>query len=326
MSKRILARGLAAAILAFAIPGLSLAQSDWPNRPVKIINPFPAGGGVDAFVRPIAAKLTVALGQNFLVENMGGAGGTVGATAASKAPGDGYTFFAGAIHHAIGETLYTNLQYHIDRDFIPVTVISFVPNVVVIHPKNDFKTLKDLMDYAKANPGKLNFGSAGNGTSHHLVGELFKIQTGLNLTHVPYRGAGPMMVDLLGGVVDLAFDGMGTSAQQIKGGKLRALAVTSVARSPVAPQVPTMIELGYPNFQVTTWYAIWAVKGTPKAIVDKMYAEVVKALNTPELKKAWEEQGADAGGMPPEEFGKFLASEIDKWGKVVKAANLKIDL
>jgi tripartite-type tricarboxylate transporter receptor subunit TctC len=325
MSKRHFLRGVAAAAL-LAVVGSAQAQTDWPNRPVKIINPFPAGGGVDAFARPLAAKLTVALGQNFLVENMGGAGGTLGATAASKATPDGYTFFAGAIHHAIGETLYTNLQYGIEKNFEPVTVVAFVPNVVVIHPKHNFQTLKDLMDFAKANPGKLNFGSAGNGTSHHLVGELFKLQTGLDLTHVPYKGAGPMMADLLGGVVDMAFDGMATSAPQIKGGKLRALAVTSATRTQVAPQVPTLVELGFKDFQVTTWYAIWAVKGTPRPIIDKMYAEVVKALGTPEIKAAWEAQGAVAGGMPPAEFGKFLNSEIDKWGKVVKASKLKIDL
>ena len=325
MSKRSILRGIAAAAL-LAVFGSAHAQAPWPEKPVRIINPFAPGGGVDAFARPLAAKLAQQTGMNFVVENQGGAGGTLGATTASRAAPDGYTFFAGAIHHAIGETLYTNLQYGIEKDFVPVTVLAFVPNVIVIHPKHNFKSLKDLIDYAKANPNKLNFGSAGNGTSHHLVGELFKLQTGTDMTHVPYKGAGPMMTDLLGGQVDLAFDGMSTSAAPIKAGRLRALAVTTATRSFIVPDVPTMMESGFKDFEVTTWYAVWAVKGTPQHIVDKMYAEIVKAINTPELRNVWEQQGATAGGMPPAEFGKFVHSEIEKWAKVVKASKLKIDL
>ena len=325
MSKRSLLRGIAAAAF-LAVFGSAQAQAPWPDKPVRIINPFAPGGGVDAFARPLAAKLAQQTGMNFVVENQGGAGGTLGATTASRAAPDGYTFFAGAIHHAIGETLYTNLQYGIEKDFVPVTVLAFVPNVVVVHPKHNFKTLKDLIDYAKANPNKLNFGSAGNGTSHHLVGELFKLQTGTDMTHVPYKGAGQMMTDLLGGQVDLAFDGMSTSAAPIKAGRLRALAVTTATRSFIVPEVPTMIESGFKDFEVTTWYAVWAVKGTPQHIVDKMYAEIVKAINTPELKNVWEQQGATAGGMPPAEFGKFVHGEIEKWAKIVKASKLKIDL
>jgi tripartite-type tricarboxylate transporter receptor subunit TctC len=223
------------AALALAFTGGAFAQA-WPNKAIKWVNPFPAGGGTDAFARPLAAKLTTALGQTVFIENLGGAGGTVGAGSAAKAAPDGYTFFVGAIHHTIAETLYTKLPYNgIEKDFEPVTVIAYVPNVVVVHPKHDFKTLADLIAYAKANPGKLNFGSAGNGTSHHLVGELFKAQSGTSLTHVPYRGAGPLMQDLLAGNVDMAFDGMGTSGPQITGGKLKALAVTSpnaLARRP----------------------------------------------------------------------------------------------
>ena len=325
MSKRSILRGIAAAAL-LAVFGSAHAQAPWPEKPVRIINPFAPGGGVDAFARPLAARLAQQTGMNFVVENQGGAGGTLGATTASRAAPDGYTFFAGAIHHAIGETLYTNLQYGIEKDFVPVTVLAFVPNVIVVHPKHNFKTLKDLIDYAKANPNKLNFGSAGNGTSHHLVGELFKLPTGTDMTHVPYKGAGPMMTDLLGGQVDLAFDGMSTSAAPIKAGRLRPLAVTTATRSFIVPEVPTMIESGFKDFEVTTWYAVWAVKGTPQHIVDKMYAEIVKAINTPELKNVWEQQGATAGGMPPAEFGRFVHSEIEKWAKVVKASKLKIDL
>jgi tripartite-type tricarboxylate transporter receptor subunit TctC len=257
---------------------------------------------------------------------MGGAGGTVGAAAASKAAPDGYTFFVGAIHHTIAESLYTKLSYGIEKDFEPVTVLSYVPNVIVIHPKHaGIRTYADFLAYAKANPGKLNFGSAGNGTSHHLVGELFKMRTGTDLVHVPYKGAGPMMQDLLGGNVDIAFDGMGTSAPQIKAGKLRALAVSTATRSPVVPDVPTLKEVGVPDFEVTTWYAIWAVKGTPREIVDKMHQEVVKALAQPDVKHIWAEQGAVAGGQSSAEFGRFVHAEVQRWGKVVKDANIKID-
>ena len=305
--------------------GAAFAQS-WPTKPVRIINPFPPGGGTDAFARPLAAKLTIALGQTVLIENQGGAGGTVGATNASKALSDGYTWFMGAVHHTIAETLYTKLPYSLERDFVPLTVVAYVPNVVVVNPKHTFKNVKELLDYAKANPGKLNYGSAGNGTTHHLAVELFKTMTGAQLTHVPYKGAGPLMPALLGGEVDLAFDGMGTSATQIKAGKLRPLAVTTKTRSSVIPDVPTMQEAGFSGYEVTTWYALWAIKGTPKEAIDRMYAETVKAMQQPDMKQIWDAQGATIGGQTPAEFAKFVHSEIEKWGKVVKDAGIKIDL
>jgi len=305
--------------------GAAFAQS-WPTKPVRIINPFPPGGGTDAFARPLAVKLTIALGQTVLIENQGGAGGTVGATNASKALSDGYTWFMGAVHHTIAETLYTKLPYSLERDFVPLTVVAYVPNVVVVNPKHTFKNVKELLDYAKANPGKLNYGSAGNGTTHHLAVELFKTMTGAQLTHVPYKGAGPLMPALLGGEVDLAFDGMGTSATQIKAGKLRPLAVTTKTRSPVIPDVPTMQEAGFSGYEVTTWYALWAIKVTPKEAIDRMYAETVKAMQQPDMKQIWDAQGATVGGQPPAEFAKFVHSEIEKWGRVVKDAGIKIDL
>ena len=312
-----------ASVLAIAT---AHAHAQWPNKAVRLVNPFPAGGGVDAFARPIAAKLTQSLGQSFYVENLGGAGGTLGASVAAKAAPDGYTFFVGAIHHTIAESIYAKLPYNIERDFEPVTVLAYVPNVIVMHPKHaGIRTYADFLAYVKANPGKLNFGSAGNGTSHHLVGELYKLRTGTDLVHVPYKGAGPMMQDLLGGNVDMAFDGMGTSAPQIRAGKLRALAVSTGTRSPLIPDVPTLGEVGVPDFEVTTWYAIWAVKGTPRDVIDKMYQEVVKALAQPDVKKIWEDQGAVPGGQPPAEFGRFVNSEVVRWRKVVKDANIRID-
>ena len=316
---------LVLAALTAALAGVASAQS-WPTKPVRVINPFPPGGGTDAFARPLAAKLTTTLGQSVLIENQAGAGGTVGAANAAKALGDGYTWFMGAVHHTIAETLYTKLPYSLERDFIPVTVVAYVPNVVVVHPKHPFKTVKELLEYSKANPGKLNYGSAGNGTTHHLSVELFKTMTGAKLTHVPYKGAGPLTPALLSGEVDLAFDGMGTAATQIKAGKLRPLAVTTTKRSPVIPNVPTMQEAGFPGYEVTTWYALWAIKGTPQNAIDRMYAETVKAMQAPDMAKIWDAQGATAGGQKPAEFAKFVNSEIAKWGKVVKDAGIKLDL
>jgi tripartite-type tricarboxylate transporter receptor subunit TctC len=316
---------LALAGVAFTVAGFASAQS-WPTKPVSMINPFAPGGGVDAFGRPLAAYLSKTLGQQFLVENMGGAGGTVGAANAAKRPADGYNFFLGAVHHTIAESLYTRLPYALERDFAPITVLAYVPNVVVMHPKHaSINSVRELIAYAKANPGKLNFGSAGNGTTHHLAGELFKTMTGVDITHIPYKGAGPMMQDLLAGQVDMAFDGMATSAPQIKAGKLKALAVTTATHSFAAPKVPTMQEAGVPGYVVTTWYALWGMRGAPKEALDRIYQETVKAMQSPELKVIWEAQGATAGGESPEEFAKLVHSEIAKWAKVVKDSGAKVD-
>ena len=314
---------LSIAALALA----TAAQAQWPAKPITFLNPFPAGGGTDTFARPIAARVGQTIGQQVIVENQGGAGGTVGATNASKRPPDGYTWFFGAVHHTIAESLYTRLSYGIEKDFEPVTVAAFVPNVVVVHPKyaDRIKSLKDLIDHLKANPDKFNYGSAGNGTTHHLSVELFKTMTGTKITHVPFQGAGPLMPALLGGTVDMAFDGMGTSSVQIKAGKLVPLAITSPTRNPVLPNVPTMAEAGLPGYEVHTWYGLWAIKGTPKDVKDKMYKEVVAAMNTPELRKIWAEQGAEAGGMPPDQMAALVKSEIAKWAKVVKDSGAKID-
>ncbi len=312
-------------MVALAVTAAAAAQS-WPTKPVRLINPFPPGGGTDTFARPLAARLSQSMGQQFIVENLGGAGGTLGAARAAKEAPDGYVFLIGAVHHTIAETLYTKLPYRLERDFVPITVIATVPNVIVVNPKHNFKSLDELIAFAKKNPGKLNYGSAGNGTTHHLAGELFKQVTGTELTHVPYKGAGPLMQDLLAGQVDLAFDGLGSSAAQIKSGKLRPLAVTTGKRSALLPDVPTAAEAGVKGYELTTWYAVWAVKGTPQPIIDKMYQEIAKALQSPEIKLVWDGQGAALGGMPPAEFAALVKQEIARWGKVVKDANIKIDL
>jgi tripartite-type tricarboxylate transporter receptor subunit TctC len=316
------------ALLALAASWLSpaLAQAqDWPNKPIRFINPFPAGGGTDTFARPLAAKLGQSLGQTVIIENQGGAGGTVGAANAARAQPDGYTFFIGAIHHTIAESLYPKLTYNLEREFVPITVAAYVPQVMVVHPKHPFKTLKELIDYAKANPGKLNYGSPGAGTSHHLAMELFMKVTGTSFVHVPYRGAGPMMQDFLAGQIDLVFDGMGTSANQMKAGKLRGLAIATPSRSPAFPDLPTMDESGVPGMVVSTWYALWAIKGTPQPIVDRMYQEVVKAMSQPDMKEIWASQVADMGGNTPEQFKSFIRSEIVRWNKVVKDANVVLN-
>jgi tripartite-type tricarboxylate transporter receptor subunit TctC len=315
---------LGAVLLAFAT---AAPAQNWPTKAITFLNPFPAGGGTDTFARPIAARVSQTIGEQVIVENQGGAGGTVGAANVAKRAPDGYNWFFGAVHHTIAESLYTRLSYNLEKDFEPITVAAFIPNVVVVHPKHadKFKTLKDLIDYARANPGKLNYGSAGSGTTHHLSVELFKTMTKTFMVHIPYRGAGPLMLDLLAGQVDLAFDGMGTSSNQIRAGKLIPLAVTSQRRNPVLPNVPTVGEAGVPGYEVRTWYGLWALKGTPQPIKDRMWKEVVAAMDTPQLKSIWAEQGADPGGMSQAEMTKLVRSEIVKWAKVVKDAGAKVD-
>jgi tripartite-type tricarboxylate transporter receptor subunit TctC len=314
-------RALALAVL---VPALATAQS-WPNKPVRLVSPFPAGGGTDAFARPLAAQLSQQFGHQFVIDNRGGAGGTIGAEHVAKSPADGYTFLVGAVHHTIAVSVYSKLGYDLEKDLVPVTLVALVPNVVVLHPKVPANTLRELIDYAKANPGKLNYGSAGNGTSHHLAGELFKTLTGTQINHVPYKGAGPAMQDLLGGQVDMMFDGMGSSAPQIRGNKLRPLAVTTTARSPAFPDVPTAQEAGVPNYFVTTWYGIWAPAGTPPEIVAKLQIEVSKAMQTPAIRDVWAQQGASPGGNSPADFGAFVKSEIAKWAKVAKESGARVD-
>lgn len=324
--KTVSLRPITRLILAAALLGtapLVLGQA-WPAKPVRILNPFPAGGGTDTFVRPYAVKMSQAFGQQFIVENQGGAGGTVGARNAARAGGDGYTLFSGAVHHTIAESFYPNRGYVLEKDFAPISMLATVPNVVVVNPKHPFKTLAELIAYAKANPGKLNYGSAGPGTSHHLGGELFGILTGTQLVHVPYSGAGPMMLGLVSGVVDMAFDAMGTSANQIKGGKLRPLAVAATQRVSLLPEVPTTAEGGVPGFQVSTWYGMWAVSGTPQAIIARLHAETARFLQQQDIKDIWASQSADAGGQPPDQFATMIHGEIAKWAKVVKDGNLKL--
>ena len=310
-------------LLGFA--GAVAAQA-WPTKPITLLNPCPAGGGTDTFARPLAAQLAEQLGVQVLIDNRGGAGGTVGASVAAKAAPDGYSWFIGASHHTIAPSMYKNLDYDIEKSFIPVALLASPPQVLVVNPqKVSARDLKQFVELMKKNPGKYNFASAGSGTVHHLAGELFKIQTGTFITHIPYRGAGPAMNDLLAGQVDLEFDGLGTSAQQINGGKLVAIAVASPKRSTAIPNVPTFAEAGLPNYEVSTWYAMFAPKGTPKPIVDKMIVEIEKALNTPKLKAIWAANGSETPNLSGEAFGKLVNSDIKRWAAVVKKSGATLD-
>lgn len=317
------ALGIAAGFILTAA-GPVRAQA-WPQRPVTFIVPFPAGGGTDAFARPLAAQLDQQLGQRVIIENRGGAGGTVGASAASKAAPDGYTFFVGAAHHAIAPALYPKLDYSIETDFIPIAVIAQPPQVIVVHPKVEAKTVAELIALAKKNPDKLNFASAGNGTTHHLAGELFQLQTQTKLTHVPYRGAGPALQDIVAGQVDVLFDGLGSSAPQIQSGRLRGLAIAAPTRSDAIPDVPTAKEAGLDGYEVATWYALFAPKNTPAPIVERMREEVAKALKTDLIAAAWKKSGSPIPTLSGDAFGKFVTSEVARWGKVVKEAQVKLE-
>jgi tripartite-type tricarboxylate transporter receptor subunit TctC len=303
--------------------GPAAAQA-WPERPVTFIVPFPAGGGTDAFARPLAAQLDKQLGVRVLIDNRGGAGGTIGAAAAAKAEPSGYNFFVGAAHHTIAPSIFLKLDYDLEKDFIPVALLAAPPQVIVVNPdKVEAKTLAEMIAYLKANPGKMDFASAGRGTTHQLAGELFNIMAGTKMNHVPYRGAGPAMQDLVSGHVHVMFDGLGSSASQIQGGKLRALAVAAPARSPAIPDVPTAAEAGLKGYEVSTWYALFAPKGTPPEIIAKMTAEVRKAMDSETLKDIWAKNGSVTPTLTGAEFGKFVHSEIARWAEVVQKAGIK---
>ena len=286
----------------------------------------PAGGGTDAFARPLSASFSKLTGKTLVIDNKGGAGGNLGAGVAAKAAPDGYTLFMGAVHHSIAPSMYPKLDYELERDFVPLAIVASVPHVLVVNPKNmpspDFKA---FMEQVKSKPGRFNYGSAGGGTSHHLAGELFKLQTKTFITHIPYRGAGPALQDLIAGNVDMMFDGLGSSAQHIKGGRIKALMVSGNKRSPAFPDVPCAAELGLPDYNVTTWYGLWAPKGTPADVQARAIEEVRKAAATDEIKTTWSNSGAEFPNLTGPQFGAFVNSEIKKWAVVVKASGAKLD-
>jgi tripartite-type tricarboxylate transporter receptor subunit TctC len=314
-----------AAAGAAAVSFGSQAQSAWPSRPVTVVVPFPAGGGTDAFARPLAAQFARLTSRQLIIDNRGGAGGTLGAGIAAKASPDGYSLFMGAVHHAIAPSMYPKLDYDIEKDFVPLSLLANVPQVLVVNPKNLPDNFKDFLALVRKSPGKFNYGSAGSGTSHHLAGELFKQQSKTFITHIPYRGAGPALQDLMAGTVDMMFDGLGSSAGHIKGGRIKALMVSGNKRNPAFPDVPCAAELGFPEYTVTTWYGMWAPKGTPADVQTKIVEELNRAVATPELKAVWANNGADFGGLTPAQFGTFVSAEVKRWAEVVKASGARLE-
>jgi tripartite-type tricarboxylate transporter receptor subunit TctC len=322
-NRRDVLRAVAASAAALSL-GVQ-AQSGWPSKPVNIVVPFPAGGGTDAFARPLSAQFAKLTGKQMIIDNRGGAGGTLGAGIAAKAAPDGYTLFMGAVHHSIAPSMYPKLDYDLQKDFLPLALVANVPQVLVVNPKNMPSDYKGFMEAVRKAPGKFNYGSAGAGTSHHLAGELFKQQTQTFITHIPYTGAGPALRDLVAGQVDMMFDGLGSSAAHIKGGRIKAVMVAGAKRNAAFPDVPCAAELGMPDYTVTTWYGLWTPKGTPADVQARIVEEIRKAAASDEIKAIWASNGAEFGTLTPAQFGDFVGAEIKRWAGVVKASGAKLD-
>ncbi len=317
---------LRASFVALACSALPAAAQVYPLKPVRLVVPFPAGGNTDIYARPIAQKLGDLLGQQVLVENRPGAGGSIGGEIVAKAVPDGYTLIAGTTStFGIGPNLYRKLPYDPVRDFAPVILGALAQNMLIVHPSVPARSVKELVALARAHPGKLNFASAGNGTSSHVAGELFKSLGKVDMTHVPYKGTGLAMIDLLSGQVDMIFDSLGTALPQVKAGKLRALAVNGARRFELMPELPTVSESGVPGYEVSSWFAIFAPAGTPGEVIARLNAELNRVLQMPDIRAAWALQGAEVGGGPPERLAAHVRSELAKWGKVVREANIRLE-
>jgi tripartite-type tricarboxylate transporter receptor subunit TctC len=301
------------------------AHAAYPDKPVRIVVGFSAGGTTDVIARIMAKELTESLGQSFVVENKPGAGSNIATDQVKRADPDGYTLLFVAVTSAINQTLYKNVNFDLTKDFTPVALGAKVPNILVVNPTVPVKSVQELVDYAKKNPGKLAFASSGSGTSIHMAGELFKMQTGIDVLHVPYKGSAPAVTDLIGGQVQFMFDNMPSAWPHVQSGKLRALAVTTTERSKSAPDVPTMKESGFANFDVSSWFGLIAPPGTPPEVVNKLNAAMVKALDKPEVQLSFEKLGAVGVKTTPAEFGQFIKSEVEGWAPVVKASGAKVD-
>ena len=314
---------VALAACGFALPG---AADTFPSKPARLIVPFPPGGPLDTTGRAIAQKLSEMWGQSVIVENKPGAGGNIGADFVAKSPPDGYTVVMGALStHAVNPSLYPKMPYDAKKDFAPITLVAITPNVLVVNASLPVHSVKELIAYAKARPGKLSFGSGSIGSAGHLAGELFKVDAGIDMVHVPYKGAAPAMQALLAGDTQLMFDNLASAMGQVKAGKLRALAVTTKMRSKLAPELPTMAEAGVPGFDISTWFGLMAPAGTPPDVVGKWNADVTKVLAEPDMRARFEAQGAEPVTDTPAEFARFIDAEFAKYAKIVKASGAKVD-
>jgi tripartite-type tricarboxylate transporter receptor subunit TctC len=319
---------LAAATLLATLSATTSAQSSagYPNRPVKLVIPFPPGGPLDIIGRAIAQKASEDWGQSVVVDNRPGAGGNIGADIVAKSPPDGYTIVMGALStHAVNPSLYGKMPYDAVKDFAPISLVAITPNVLVVNATLPVNSAKDFIAYAKANSGKLAFGSGSNGSAGHLAGELFKVDTGTDIVHVPYKGGAPATQALLAGDTQFMFDNLANAMPQVKAGKLKALAVTTAERSKLAPDLPTMAEAGLPGFDISTWFGLLAPAGTPKDVIAKWNAEVTKILNSPEMRDRLTAQGAEPAPTTPEQFAAFIQVEIPKYARIVKVSGAKVD-
>ncbi len=314
------------ACVAAIIDALAYAQTAYPAKPIRMIVPFPPGGINDFAARSVSIKLGEAFGQSVVIDNRSGAGGIIGTELAARSAPDGYTLSIGSVAtHAINQSLHKKLPYDVLRDFAPITNILNAPNLVVVHPSLPVHSVKELIALARSRPGQINYGSAGSGTSTHLSVELFKQMTGVNMVHVPYKGAGPSVTDLVGGQISVIFASMPSALTLAKAGRLRALAVTGRNRSPSVPELPSVAEAGVPGYEFSGWVGIFAPAGTPPEIVARLHAETLKILRLPETRERFFSQGVEAGGMPPQEFSAFVKTEIAKWEKVVKFSGARAD-
>lgn len=323
---RRIASGMTVAFAGLAFGPAVAAAQEYPSRPITMVVGYAAGGATDIVARLVAKSLSDTFGQPVVVENRPGANSNIGAEAVSRAKPDGYTLYVGSIANTINRTLYEKLNYDIKKDFTPVALLATIPNILVVNPKLPINSLEDYLAYAKKDPGKLTCASSGSGSSIHLSCEMFKMETGTDILHVPYRGSGPAVADLLGGQVDSMFDNLPSSLQHVRAGKLRVLGVTSLERVPFVPDVPTLAEAGLPGFSVQSWFAVMAPVGTPPAIVDKLNAAINKGLAGEQLRESYEKGGFVLPAEPntPAMLQTLIDSEIDKWGKVVTTAGLKV--
>ena len=302
------------------------STQDWPNKPIRFIVPYPPGGGTDIIARIVQDKLATALGTPIIIDNRGGAAGNIGTELAAKAAGDGYTFLFTLSSHTINPVVYDKLPFDVEKDFAAVSIVASLPQILTANPSLPFSDLPGMIAYAKANPGKLNFASVGNGSPSHIAGELLKLKTGIDMVHVPYKGGGPAVTANLGGEVQLMFVSIPPALQHVKAGKLKALAVTTLKRTPAAPDVPTVAEaLNLPDYEVDSWYALFAPAKTPPAIVARMQAEIAKVVQSPEIKEKLLLQGAAGVGSTSAELERTVRDELVKWAAVAKAAKIKVE-